>query len=120
MLILDKKVSIRVACFVGGACGYDSTVHAGFGTNTAALSGALFGGGEACGACCELKCDYENDPRWCIRRGRATITATNFCPPNNHGGWCDPPRHHFDVSVAAFFRIARKADEGIVPILYRR
>ncbi|KAL5736304.1 hypothetical protein ACOSQ2_031092 [Xanthoceras sorbifolium] len=105
---------------LGGACGYDNTFHAGFGVNTAAVSGALFRGGEACGACYQLRCDYRADPKWCLRRALVTVTATNFCPPNNHGGWCDPPRHHFDMSMPAFFRIARQGNEGIVPILYRR
>ncbi|KAL5738005.1 hypothetical protein ACOSP7_030766 [Xanthoceras sorbifolium] len=84
---------------MGGACGYDNTFHAGFGVNTAAVSGALFRGGEACGACYQLRCDYRADPKWCLRRALVTVTATNFCPPNNHGGWCDPPRHHFDMSI---------------------
>lgn len=104
----------------GGACGYDNTLHAGFGANTAALSGALFRGGEACGACYRVTCDYWADPKWCLRRSAVTVTATNFCPPNNNGGWCDPPGHHFDMSVTAFLRIARNGNEGIVPVLYRR
>ncbi|KAK3198990.1 hypothetical protein Dsin_022405 [Dipteronia sinensis] len=105
---------------LGGACGYDNTIHAGFGVNTAAVSGALFRGGEACGACYQLMCNYKADPKWCLRRAVVTVTSTNFCPANNHGGWCDPPRHHFDMSMPAFFRIARQGNEGIVPILYRR
>ncbi|KAK6946728.1 Expansin, cellulose-binding-like domain [Dillenia turbinata] len=105
---------------LGGACGYDNTFHAGFGVNTAALSGALFRGGEACGACYQVICDYKLDRRWCLRHGSVIITATNFCPPNNHGGWCDPPRQHFDMSMPAFLRIARQGNEGIVPVLYKR
>ncbi|KAF8413887.1 hypothetical protein HHK36_001881 [Tetracentron sinense] len=105
---------------LGGACGYDNTFHAGFGVNTAAVSGALFRMGEACGACYQVKCNYLLDPKWCLRRAVVTITTTNFCPPNNQGGWCDIPRQHFDMSMPAFFRIARRGDEGIVPILYRR
>ncbi|MQL74478.1 hypothetical protein Taro_006829 [Colocasia esculenta] len=109
-----------VAAGAGGACGYDNTFHAGFGVDTAALSGALFGGGEACGACFQVMCDAEADPRWCLRRGAVTVTATNFCPPNNNGGWCDPPRPHFDMSLPAFSHIALLGSEGIVPVLYRR
>ncbi|KAL9444123.1 hypothetical protein AB3S75_017327 [Citrus x aurantiifolia] len=105
---------------LGGACGYDNTIHAGFGVNTAAVSGVLFRGGQACGACYQLMCDYRADPKWCLRHATVTLTATNFCPPNNHGGWCDPPRQHFDMSMPAFFRIARQGNEGIVPILYKR
>ncbi|XP_031254358.1 expansin-A12 [Pistacia vera] len=105
---------------LGGACGYDNTIHAGFGINTAAVSGALYRGGEACGACYHLMCDFKADPKWCLRRATVTITTTNFCPPNNNGGWCDPPRQHFDMSMPAFLRIARQGNEGIVPVLYRR
>lgn len=105
---------------LGGACGYDNTVHAGFGVNTAAVSGALFKGGEACGACYQLMCNYNVDPKWCLRRAVITVTATNFCPPNNNGGWCDPPRQHFDMSMPAFFCLARQGNEGIIPVIYRR
>ncbi|XP_058218294.1 LOW QUALITY PROTEIN: expansin-A12 [Rhododendron vialii] len=105
---------------LGGACGYDNTFHAGFGTTTAAVSGALFRGGEACGACYRVTCDHKLNPKWCLQRGVVTITATNLCPLNNNGGWCNPPRHHFDMSMPAFSRIARQGDEGIVPVLYTR
>uniref|UniRef100_A0A2N9I7Z3 Expansin n=1 Tax=Fagus sylvatica TaxID=28930 RepID=A0A2N9I7Z3_FAGSY len=105
---------------LGGACGYDNTFHAGFGVNTAAVSGTLFRGGVACGACYQVMCNYRLDPKWCLWSRTMTITATNFCPPNNNGGWCDPPHNHFDMSMPAFFRIARQGNEGIVPVLYRR
>ncbi|OVA00591.1 Expansin [Macleaya cordata] len=105
---------------LGGACGYDNTFHAGFGINTAALSGALFRGGETCGACYQLRCNVRTDPKWCLRHSSVIVTATNFCPPNGHGGACDPPRQHFDMSMPAFFRIARRGNEGIIPVLYRR
>nr|AVG44224.1 EXPA11-1 [Boehmeria nivea] len=105
---------------LGGACGYDNTFHAGFGIHTAALSGALFRGGEACGACYQVMCDAKADAKWCLRRRVVTVTATNFCPQNNNGGWCDLPRHHFDMSMPAFLRIARQGNEGVVPVIYRR
>ncbi|XP_077226201.1 expansin 12 [Tasmannia lanceolata] len=105
---------------LGGACGYDNTFHAGFGVSTAALSGALFREGEACGACFRVTCDARLDPKWCIRGAAVTVTATNFCPPNNNGGWCDLPRQHFDMSLPAFSSIARVGSEGIVPVLYNR
>ncbi|CAN6810784.1 unnamed protein product [Brassica oleracea] len=104
----------------GGACGYDNPYHAGFGAHTAALSGALFKSGESCGGCYQVWCDYRADPKWCLRGAAVTVTATNFCPSNNNGGWCNLPRHHFDMSMPAFFRIARRGNEGIVPVFYRR
>uniref|UniRef100_A0A7N0V6I9 Expansin n=1 Tax=Kalanchoe fedtschenkoi TaxID=63787 RepID=A0A7N0V6I9_KALFE len=105
---------------LGGACGYDDTVHAGFGVNTAAVSGVLFRGGQACGACYQVMCDMRTDPKWCVRGGVVTVTATNYCPPNNMGGWCDAPRRHLDMSAPAFFKVAKPGNEGIIPILYRR
>nr|GLL22663.1 expansin-A12 [Ipomoea trifida] len=105
----------------GGACGYDNPYHAGFGAHTTALSSALFRNGEACGACYQVRCNYRVAPKWCLpTRAFVTVTATNFCPPNGNGGWCDSPRHHFDMSLPAFLRIARQANEGVVPVLYRR
>lgn len=121
MMELLEWLIYEVNLFVaGGACGYDNTVHAGFGLNTAAVSGALFRQGEACGACYLVMCNYRLDPKWCLRRAAVTVTATNFCPPNNNGGWCDPPRQHFDMSMPAFLNIARRGNEGIVPVLYKR
>ena len=77
-----------------------------------------------CGACFAIACDATRT-RYC-RPGAApiTVTATNLCPPNwalsgDRGGWCNPPRPHFDMAQPAWERIGvYKA--GIIPVLYQQ
>lgn len=107
----------------GGACNFKDVVALGFGLNTAAVSTTLFNNGQACGACYEIKC--ARNPKWCKPGSPSLIvTATDFCPPNpslpnDNGGWCNPPRHHFDIAKPAFSRLADYT-AGITPVDYRR
>jgi Lytic transglycolase len=94
----------------------------GFGTNTAAMSTPLFNDGLGCGGCFEIRC-YGS--QYCIPGAKPVIvTGTNLCPPNwaedsNNGGWCNPPRVHFDMAMPVWLSIGQY-EGGIIPVMYRR
>jgi hypothetical protein len=102
----------------GGACGFGNLYSTGYGTNTAALSQALFNSGLTCGACFELACDASGS-KYCAGAPTVVVTATNFCPSGSDGGWCDSPKQHFDLAVPVFDQIAKEVG-GVIPVKYRR
>ncbi|CAD6338146.1 unnamed protein product [Miscanthus lutarioriparius] len=107
----------------GGACGYGANdIQSLYSTSTAALSTPLFASGSGCGQCYELRCV---NSRWCNPGSPAVVvTGTNLCPPNwnlpsDNGGWCNPPRQHFDMAPPSFLILAPRV-AGIVPVQFRR
>jgi hypothetical protein len=57
--------------------------------------------------------------KYCVGGGSVVVTATNFCPTGSNGGWCDPPKEHFDLAQPVFTQIAQEVG-GVIPINYRR
>ncbi|KAJ3679907.1 hypothetical protein LUZ60_016185 [Juncus effusus] len=109
---------------MGGACGYGDLYSAGYDLDTTALSTALFNDGAGCGECYKITCDYNADRKYCLPGASVIVTATNFCPPNyalsnDDGGWCNPPRVHFDMSQIAWQKIG-VYQGGIIPVQYQR
>lgn len=103
----------------GGACGYGSLVDVKpLRARVGAVSPILFKNGEGCGACYKVRC---LDNSICSRRA-VTIIVTDECP----GGYCSNGRTHFDLSGAAFGRMAiagengQLRDRGEIPVIYRR
>ncbi|KAJ8749131.1 hypothetical protein K2173_013738 [Erythroxylum novogranatense] len=99
------------------ACGYGSLVDVKpLRARVGAVSPVLFKNGEGCGACYKVKCRQNI----CSRRA-VTIIVTDECP----GGYCANGRTHFDLSGAAFGRMAVAGEWSAqeprrAPVLYRR
>lgn len=87
-----------------------------FRARVGAVSPVLFRNGEGCGACYKVKC---LDKSICSRRA-ATIIITDECPG------CSSDGVHFDMSGAAFGRMALTGEggllrnRGVLPVVYRR
>ncbi|KQK00497.1 expansin-B16 [Brachypodium distachyon] len=103
----------------GGACGYGTLVDvAPMKARVGAVSPVLFKGGEGCGACYKVRC---LDAGICSRRA-VTVIVTDECP----GGYCSSGRTHFDLSGAAFGRLAvaghggQLRNRGEISVVFRR
>ncbi|KAL5215508.1 hypothetical protein ABZP36_006909 [Zizania latifolia] len=103
----------------GGACGYGSLVDVvPMKARVGSVSPVLFKDGEGCGACYKVKC---LDRSICSRRA-VTVIVTDECP----GGLCAFGHTHFDLSGAAFSRMAVSGagghlrDRGQLSVVYRR
>ncbi|XP_074305144.1 expansin-B3-like [Silene latifolia] len=101
----------------GGACGYGSLVDVKpFKARVGAVSPILFKSGEGCGACYKVRC---LDKTICSKRA-VTVIITDECPG------CSRTSAHFDLSGAAFGRMAVAGEgghlrnRGILNIKYKK
>ncbi|CAF2131774.1 expansin-B3-like precursor [Brassica rapa] len=101
----------------GGACGYGTLVDVKpFHARVGAVNPILFKNGEGCGACYKVRC---LDRSICSRRA-VTVIVTDECPG------CSKTNTHFDLSGAAFGRLAITGESGplrnrgLIPVIYRR
>ncbi|KAE8075912.1 hypothetical protein FH972_014593 [Carpinus fangiana] len=103
----------------GGACGYGTLVDVKpLKARVSAVSPVLFKKGQGCGECFKVKC---KDKSICSRRA-VTVIVTDECP----GGPCGNGNTHFDLSGAAFGRMAIAGEggslrnRGQLQVVYRR
>ncbi|CAK8536445.1 unnamed protein product [Lathyrus sativus] len=101
----------------GGACGYGNLVDVKpLRARVGAVGPVLYKQGEGCGECYKVKC---LDHRICSKRA-VTVIITDECPG------CPSDRTHFDLSGAAFGRMAVSGENGHlrnrgeIPVVYRR
>lgn len=105
---------------MGGPCGYGDLFAQGYGLANTAVSGVLFNDAETCGACYEVKCF--NNTQHCTTT-IAKMTVTSLCPPDPKlpgGGLCQPPKKHFDMSMAMYMTLSNSPYAGSIPIQFRR
>ncbi|PKI37192.1 expansin-B17-like [Punica granatum] len=89
----------------GGACGYGSLVDVKpLKARVGVVSPVLFMNGDGCGAYYKVRC---LDRSICSRRA-VNIIVTDECPR----GYCSRVRVHFDLSGAAFGRMAVSGEGG--------
>ncbi|GLT47940.1 hypothetical protein SLA2020_215930 [Shorea laevis] len=101
----------------GGACGYGTLVDVKpLKARVGSVSPVLFKNGEGCGECYKVRC---LDKSICSRRA-VTVIVTDECPGCGNG------RSHFDLSGAAFGRMAiagegtQLRNRGEIPVVFRR
>nr|QHQ74421.1 expansin B3 [Stylosanthes guianensis] len=101
----------------GGACGYGTMVDVKpLKARVGAVGPVLYKNGEGCGECYKVKC---LDPTICSKRA-VTVIITDECPG------CPSDRTHFDLSGAAFGRMAVSGENGQlrnrgeIPVIYQR
>ena len=120
MYLCQSCLTWNLAFFSGGACGYGSLVDVvPMKARVGSVSPPLFKDGEGCGACYKVKC---LDHGICSRRA-VTVIVTDECPG---GGLCGGGNTHFDLSGAAYSRMAiagagaHLRDRGQLKVVYRR
>ncbi|XP_020164238.1 expansin-B2 [Aegilops tauschii subsp. strangulata] len=101
----------------GGACGFKIVNQYPISSMGACGNEPIFAGGEGCGMCYEIKCEYSNNPSCSGQPRRIVITDMNYYPV---------ARYHLDLSGTAFGSMARYGlndrlrHAGIIDMQFRR